>query len=374
MPGPSVRALPAPRRAPALLGAVALAAACATAPATPASTASGGPPRWVEQPSGTRASLRGVSAVSDRVAWASGSAGTVLRTTDGGATWRRDSVPGAGALDFRDVHAVSADVAYVVSAGEAEKGLARIYQTQNAGRSWTLQYADSTPGMFFDAIAFWDAEHGIAVSDPVDGRFVVVRTDDGGRRWTRVPPAGIPLAQAGEAAFAAGGTCLTVAPDGHAWFGTGGTSGARVYHSADGGRTWSVAAVPVDAGTASSGVFAVAFRDATHGAALGGDYTRAREGERNAAVSTDSGRTWTRASRTAPGYWSGAVYVPGSTTIVAVGLAGSTYSADDGRTYTMIDTTGFHAVSFASRDAGWAVGAGGRVARFTGTLPTPAAR
>jgi photosystem II stability/assembly factor-like uncharacterized protein len=343
---------------------------CARPPVVPSADAGGGAMRWVEQPSGTRASLRGVSAVSDRVAWASGSGGTVLRTVDGGATWRRDSVPGAGALDFRDVHAASADEAWVVSAGEAEKGLARIYHTRDAGRSWTLQYADSTPGMFFDAISFWDAEHGIAVSDPVDGRFVVVRTDDGGRRWTRVPPAGIPPTQPGEAAFAAGGTCLSVAPGGHAWFGTGGTSGSRVYHSADGGRTWSVAAVPVDAGTESAGVFAVAFRDASHGVALGGDYRKAREGERNASRTADGGRTWTPAPRTAAGYWSGAVYVPGTTTVVAVGLAGSAYSADDGRSYSMLDTTGFNAVSFASPGAGWAVGAGGRIARLAGTLPT----
>jgi photosystem II stability/assembly factor-like uncharacterized protein len=353
-----------------------LLAACARGPA-PADAGAGagaGAPRWVEQPSGTRASLRGVSAVSDRVAWASGSAGTVLRTVDGGATWRRDSVPGASALDFRDVHAVSDRVAYVVSAGEAEKGLARIYKTTDAGRSWTLQYADSTPGMFFDAIAFWDADHGVAVSDPVAGRFVVVRTDDGGRTWTRVPPAGIPPVAAGEAAFAAGGTCLTVAPGGHAWFGTGGTSGSRVYHSADGGRTWTVADAPVQAGNESSGIFAVAFRDALHGAAVGGDYRKAREGERVAAYSADGGRTWSAAPGAVRGYWSGAVYVPGSTTVVAVGLAGSAYSMDDGRTYTVIDTAGFNAVSFASAGAGWAVGANGRVARLAGALPTPRAR
>ena len=45
--------------------------------------------QWTMQTSGVTVRLRGVSAVSDRIAWASGADSAVLRTTDGGATWTK---------------------------------------------------------------------------------------------------------------------------------------------------------------------------------------------------------------------------------------------------------------------------------------------
>ena len=147
-------------------------------------------PAWTDQPSGVTARLRGVSAVSDRVAWASGSAGTVLRTGDGGATWQSMNVPGAEKLDFRDIDAVSEQIAYVLSIGSGESS--RIYKTVDGGRTWALQFTNTDPKAFFDAMAFWDADRGIAFSDSVDGRLVILRTDNGGRVWTRVPAEGLP--------------------------------------------------------------------------------------------------------------------------------------------------------------------------------------
>ena len=142
-------------------------------------------PAWTDQPSGVTARLRGVSAVSDRVAWASGSGGTVLRTSDGGATWQPLTIPGAEKLDFRDIDAVSDRIAYVLSIGSGESS--RIYKTIDGGRTWTLQFTNTDPKAFFDAMAFWDADRGIAFSDSVDGQLVILRTDTGGRTWTRVP-------------------------------------------------------------------------------------------------------------------------------------------------------------------------------------------
>lgn len=57
-----------------------------------------------------------MSAVGETVAWASGNHGAVVRTTDGGATWAKLSVPGAENLDFRDIEAFGADTAYLRSA------------------------------------------------------------------------------------------------------------------------------------------------------------------------------------------------------------------------------------------------------------------
>jgi photosystem II stability/assembly factor-like uncharacterized protein len=320
--------------------------------------------QWAAQSSGTNARLRGVSAVSSSVAWASGERGTYARTTDGGRTWQTATVAGASDMDFRDVDAFDDGTAYLLSIGEGRKS--RIYQTTDAGAHWSLQYQSNHPAAFFDAMAFWDRTHGIAVSDPVDGRFLIIRTADGGRTWTESPAQGMPAALEGEGAFAASGTCIAVLGSRHAWFGTGGPAGARVFRSTDAGRTWKVSKVPLASGK-TAGVFSITFWDAKHGVAVGGDYAKEREATDNIAVTADGGVTWSRIEGTPPqGFRSCVAYVPGarSLLLVAVGPSGSDYSRDGGRSWTSIAGEGFHSVSFAGRaGAGWAVGEGGRIAR-----------
>lgn len=318
--------------------------------------------QWVAQESGVTVRLRGVSAVSARVAWASGDKGTYLRTLDGGKTWRAGVVPGAEALDFRDVDAFDAETAYLLAIGEGERS--RIYKTADGGRSWQLLFRNEKPAAFFDCMAFWDRERGFAMSDPVGGRFLVVTTDDGGKNWRESPAEGMPAALAGEGAFAASGTCAAVAGRQSAWFGTGGPGGARVFRSADGGRSWRVSKTPLTGGK-TAGVFSLAFLDARRGVAVGGDYTKEREVGQNAAYTFDGGKTW-RAVGTKPpgGYRSCVAIVRGTRTLVAVGPGGSDFSVSRGESWEPLGDEGFHAASFA-RGAGWAVGEGGRVARMT---------
>jgi photosystem II stability/assembly factor-like uncharacterized protein len=347
---------------------VALAAGCAPAspPASPAAPADA-PAGWVVQRSGTTASLRGLSVVSERVAWASGSGGTVLRTTDGGATWRADTVPGATGLELRDVQAFGADEALVLTAGSP----GRVYRTTDGGRTWTVAFEDPRPAVFFDGMAFWDDRRGIAFGDPVDGAFLVIVTEDGGRSWRPVPREALPAPLPGEAGFAASGTMVSVHAGGHAWVGTGGGP-VRVLRTRDYGRTWAASPVAMAEGAPSAGLFSVAFRDARNGVAVGGDYLQERAPGANVAVSADGGATWRVAGESAPrGVREVAVYVPGTGgTLVAGGPSGTGWSADDGRTWTAIDTLGIHTLGFASPTAGFAVGGGGRVARFTGRIPT----
>ncbi|MBO0721652.1 MAG: hypothetical protein J2P41_12565, partial [Blastocatellia bacterium] len=213
---------------------------------------------WTPQTSHTTARLRGISAVSDKVAWASGANGTCLRTIDGGATWQAATVPGADSLDFRDVEAFDADNAYLLSIGDGEKS--RIYKTIDGGRNWKLQFTNTNPKAFFDALAFWDANHGLAFSDPVDGHFLVITTEDGGSTWNEVPAENIPAALPGEGAFAASGTCITVQGRNNVWIATGGGA-ARVFRSTDAGKSWQVAATPIAGGQPSAGIFSIAFKD-----------------------------------------------------------------------------------------------------------------
>ncbi|MEP6492726.1 MAG: glycosyl hydrolase [bacterium] len=331
--------------------------------------------QWVPQQSGTTAEFRGLVALSPTVVWASGTRGRVARTTDGGKTWTVDSVPGASTLDFRDIHASSATSAWVISAGLADSGQAQIFHSSD-GTSWKKQFETTLPGVFLDAISFWDDQHGIAMSDPVGGRLFLLTTDDGGSSWTRVPTDNAPPVLAGEAAFAASGTCLTVQGSSNVWIGTGGGARARVFHSTDRGRTWTVADTPIHAGNSSSGIFSVAFRDAQHGVAVGGDYAKPNEAFDNAAVTTDGGRTWHLAKTMARAYLSGVAYIPGTSgrSMVAVGLAGTARSTDGGDSWAMIDTVAYNTIAFASPNDGWAAGPRGRIAKWnppTSGAPKP---
>jgi photosystem II stability/assembly factor-like uncharacterized protein len=318
-------------------------------------------PVWTDQASGVTARLRGVSAISDRVAWASGSSGTVLRTADGGATWQQLTIPGADKLDFRDVDAVSADAAYVLSIGSGDSS--RIYKTTDAGRTWALQYTNTDPKAFFDAMAFWDPNRGIAFSDSVDGQLVMLRTADGGRSWTPVPAAGLPPALENEGAFAASGTNVAVMGHDHVWIGT---SVSRVLRSSDGGRTWAAAATPLPTGP-STGIFSIAFRDTEHGVVVGGDYRKESEAIDNAATTSDGGRTWTLIKGVS-GFRSVVSYLPGASTptLIAVGPQGADQSTDDGRTWApMAGTSGLHTFTFAKQGRlGWGAGEKGRIMRL----------
>ena len=321
-------------------------------------------PQWLTQSSGTTARLRGVSAVSATVAWASGNNGFYLKTTDGGAKWEAATVPGAEALDFRDVDAFDADTAYLLSIGEGDRS--RIYKTTDGGKNWQLQFTNRNPKAFFDAMSFWDASRGVAVSDSVDGRFVIIKTTDGGATWKEIPPEKTPPALAGEGAFAASGTCVVTQGKNNVWIGT---TAARVLRSTDGGDTWQVATTPVQTGQPSAGIFSIAFKDANNGVVVGGDYRKEGEARDNVATTADGGRTWNLVKGPLPGGFRSAVsYAPGASMMVSAGPSGSDYSLDGGASWAPIAGQGYHAISFAQSGAGWAVGEGGRIAKY-GSLP-----
>ena len=322
-----------------------------------AALAAAAPAAWVPQITGVDARLRGVSAVSDRVAWASGTAGTVLRTTDGGDSWTRLTVPGAEALDFRDVDAFSANVAYVLSIGNGQAS--RIYKTGDGGKSWSLQFTGGDAAIFLDAMAFWSAERGIAYSDSAGGRFAIFMTVNG-RTWERIADDRLPPALPNEGAYAASGTNVAIHGD-HVWIGT---TASRVLHSPDRGRTWTVAQTPIPTSD-SAGIFSIAFRDALHGIAVGGDYRQEAVAIDNAATTADGGATWTL-SRGLTGFRSVVAFVPRApTSWIAVGPRGADQSTDDGRTWRPVTGGGFHAFAFApSGRQGWGVGERGAIARL----------
>ncbi|MBW4717693.1 WD40/YVTN/BNR-like repeat-containing protein [Saccharothrix obliqua] len=316
---------------------------------------------WQLRPTNTDARLRGLSAVNSRVAWVSGSKGTVLRTTDGGRSWVSVSPPDTADLDFRDIEAFDARTAVVLSIGPG--GSSRVYRTADGGHTWGETFRNADPDAFYDCVAFFDRFRGLAVSDPVHGRFRVLSTRDGGRSWRQVPEENFPPALAGEFSFAASGQCVTTAGARDAWLATGGGPRARVLHSGDGGRHWSAVDAPL-LSTASAGVFAVAFRDPRRGVAIGGDFANPSGAVANLAVSRDGGRSWSAAPASPAGYRSGAAWHGSS--VVAVGPTGSDVSRDGGRTWRRFDGGSFDTADCPDHaDTCWAAGEQGRVAVLT---------
>ena len=316
-----------------------------------------------EQESHTSALMQAVSAVNDSVVWVSGHRATWVRTVDGGHTW----VPGAmtgpdSTLEFRDIQAVSATTAYLLAAGPGERS--RIYKTTDAGQSWQLQFQNRDSAAFYDCFGFWDATHGIAVSDAVNGKMIVIRTDDG-EHWSAVAEDGMPAAVPGEGSPAAGGTCLIVWGRAQAWFGT--VPQPRIYRSDDRGQRWSVVRTPIVAGEAS-GVATLAFRDEKHGMALGGRLLKPDDtSDSVAAVTSDGGATWTLVKRpTFSGAVYGAAVVPNMRGyVVAAGPKGLDWTGNDGRSWTSLSRVAYWSVDCISRNACWAVGPGGRITHVT---------
>jgi len=324
-------------------------------------------PWWSVQTSGVDANLRGVSVVlgagkKDQlhyIIWASGSSGTVLRSLDDGRTWHQISVPHAASLDFRDVEAFSADEAYVMSSGDGEQS--RIYKTIDGGKSWDLQYSDRRPGFFLDSMACDSKIHCVALSDPVDGKFLVLTTNDG-KQWGELPPDKMPPALPREGAFAASGTAIALCDQGGILFGTGGPA-ARVFRSKDEGRSWNVIETPIGGGSPSRGIFSIACEDPDDLVAVGGDYKDPDNDSRVAIYSDDGGSTWHLAASQPAGYRS-AVASSSYGDFVACGPNGTDISHDKGVHWLHTDRLNLNALGFEGQN-GWAVGPKGSIARFT---------
>jgi hypothetical protein len=317
---------------------------------------------WVMQESGTTAGLRGIDSVDGAVAWASGTGGTVLRTTDGGAHWQKCAIPDAdkdgATLDFRGVQAWDARTAIVMASGPGDKS--RLYKTTDGCKTWTLVFKNPDKDGFWDAVSVADQTNMMILGDPVDGRFTVFDTEDGGKTWSKAQSKGLESA-AKEGAFAASNSALTANwVHGPVLIGTGGPPGARVIRSDLGvGKPWAQIGIPSFPSGASAGILSLNYRDSDHWIAVGGDYTKPNNSTGTAAWSSDGGLHWTASATTPHGYRSSVQWSESLKLWITVGTNGSDISRDDGKTWQPLDEGNWNALSLP-----FVVGPNGRIARI----------
>lgn len=312
---------------------------------------------WQQRMTPVEASLRGLSAVSESVAWASGSGGTWLKTRDGGVTWDHGVIDALDTVDFRSIHGFDSLRAVAVSAGQP----AVIYKTYDGGRSWILKHKESKEA-FLDGISFADAQRGYVFGDPLGGQWMILETLDQGETWNSLP--NLPAAASGEGGFAASSSSF-LAVGNHLWLGSGGTE-SNLHHSSDGGLNWEKFSSPLIQGEASQGIFALEKLADGGIICVGGDYLRSELIDRNAGLFYSEGKSWKNILQLPRGYRSGVCYWERWNLVLAVGPTGTDFSKDNGNIWNAFSEEGFHAVR-TSQDGRsvWASGSNGRVARLS---------
>ncbi|MGP8226796.1 MAG: hypothetical protein ACLQGT_11670 [Terracidiphilus sp.] len=362
------------------------------------------PSLWQMQESGTTAGLRGIDSVDGTVTWASGTGGTVLKTIDGGAHWTKCAIPDAAkdgaTLDFRGVQAWDAKTAIVMSSGKGS--LSRLYKTTDGCKTWALLLKNTDSNGFYDA--FWlNAIYGdgMLLGDPVNDKFVVLETKDGGITWKRDLSKSLQIHGLSNAAFAASNSAIGKASRGNGntkgpgkdyfdGFVTGGKDGAFLIERWEGrsktkarfsqGRNanmflfpdWNRRALPFAKDVESAGAFALALRDTGspcsdsgfgmywHLVIVGGDYSKPNERDGTAAYSAeDGGWTWTASTTPPHGFRSAVQWSEALKAWITVGTNGSDISRDDGKTWQPLDDGNWNALSLP-----FVVGPNGRIARL----------
>ncbi len=327
---------------------------------------------WLMQESGTTAGLRGIDSVDGTVAWASGTGGTILKTIDGGAHWQKCAIPDGdkdgATLDFRGVQAWDATTAIVMASGPGEKS--RLYKTADGCGTWRLLLGNKNKEGFWDAVSVAGQQNLMILGDPVDGRFSILDSEDGGRSWNEAHDEGLS-SRIKEGAFAASNSSLMVNwVDDRIAFGAGGPTGARFFLDCDTCKSraqWTALPISFFSKGESAGIFSLNFRDWHRIVAVGGDYTKPNERKGTAAFSIDAGKHWTASTIPPHGYRSTVQWSESLKLWITAGTNGSDISRDDGRTWQLLDNGNWNALSLP-----FVVGPNGRIARLNPAVLSPA--
>lgn len=303
-------------------------------------------------------SIRGLSVLDNQTAWASGSKGYVAVTHNGGKTWDWQQIKGFEQSDFRDIEAFSAREAIVMSSGTP----ALILKTVDGGVSWKAMFRSDDKNYFFDAMDFFNRRHGLIMGDPINGKFLLLETNNKGETWTILKNA--PAALPDEAAFAASGTCLrAVKSRGNAMMVTGG-SVSRFFlgkHL----KKWSATPLPIAQGQTSKGAFSIAFGKG-YTVITGGNYQQNKNTDSIACYNDGKSKTpkFQLAQRMPKGYQSCIAYLD-KATFISTGTSGTNITTDGGKTWKQIDVSSYNVCQKAKRGTlVLLAGDQGRIAQF----------
>ena len=279
--------------------------------------------------SGTKISLRGLSVVSDKTVWVSGSSGTVGFTLDGGINWHWININGFEKSDFRDIEAFDDSTAVIMAVDKP----AYILKTSDAGKSWRTVYSNFEKGMFLDAMDF-NKSNGVVIGDPIDGKFFVATTKDAGETWLDIPFAQRPKADSGEACFASSGTNVRLPTNNKPVFISGGVSS---HFYLDKKKIF----LPILQGKESTGANSIAYKNKKIFVAVGGNFNAKNDRERNCFVTYNAGKTWSAPVISPFGYRSCIEFIKQNTWITC-GLNGIDISLNNCKEFKSISTEGFH--------------------------------
>lgn len=297
-----------------------------------------------------RTSLRGISVVDDNLIWVSGSNGKVGKSTDSGKTWEWFTVKDFENTDFRDVEGFNKNEAVIMGVGEP----AYILRTSDGGKNWNTVFEDKSKGMFLDAMEFWNEQSGIVIGDPVNNRFFIGRTFDGGRTWRSIPEAYKPVAAEGEYCFAASGTNIRKSSKAEAVFVTGGLTSQIFIRDKR-------IVLPLAQHKESAGANSISIKDKKTMIVVGGDYKQENDTAKNCAITHDGGNTWSLPEKSPSGYRSCVEYLNKDKWITC-GPNGIDISSNDGRTWTNISKEGFYVCRKAKKgNAVYLAGSDGRI-------------
>lgn len=302
-------------------------------------------------------SIRAIHVVDENTVWFAGSNGLYGHTKDGGRSWVIDSLshPLVPKLEFRSI-AVTKNAVFILSIGTP----ALLFKIIDEGGDWKLVYQENHQKAFYDSMAFWDDENGIAMGDPTDGCLSIILTNDGGNTWTKLNCDELPPTIDGEAAFAASNSNISLFEN-HAWVVTGG-SRARVFHSPDKGNSWEVFNTPIIEGGTMTGIYSVDFYDENQGIIFGGDWENKEVNTDNKANTSDGGKTWQLVGDGSdPGYRSCVQYIPGTgrQKIIAVGIPGISVSEDAGVSWLAVSDESYYTIQInRSGKSAWLAGKG----------------
>lgn len=311
-------------------------------------------------------SLRGMSVPSEKVIWASGSRGSVVKSVNGGESFEWMQVKGYETRDFRAIHAWDDKEVLIVAVAAP----AVILKTMDGGINWNKVYENTDTSMFLDAVKFKDDYSGTVIGDPINDTIFLLNTNDRGAHWNKVSSSfWKSKVKEGEAFFASSNSNIAYLND-EIVFISGGLKS----------RLWMnglAMDLPIIQGANSTGANSLSISPSlNHIVTAGGDFSKPNEVNNNFVKLdrfkipntsykhlSETKYTWriNKKVNNLNGYKSSLIYL-NNKWIVACGTSGVELTKNRGKNWDKISNESFHvAYKQPNKKAAFFAGSGGRI-------------